>query len=248
MPFKDPEKRKAYARNWMRKRRAETPKKDMSLSHRIYKIDQYVFDRIDSEEKAYFLGFLAADGSNKTDVNTVELSISEKDREIVDLFKKFLKTDKKIKIILPRKTEHSRQTKLTIYNKYLSERLEQLGICKNKSKYLKRIKIKEKLLRHFIRGYFDGDGHIGIKKTDKRFNFNISSTEYFCKWLYNIFRDKFSITATLKFRYPNKHTGCMLYVGGENQILKILDWLYLEAKIKLTRKYEVYLKCKKIRN
>jgi len=221
--------------------------KNISLIHRTYKIDENVFDNIITEEQSYFLGFLTADGSNKVDQHTLEISLAERDRDIVKKFKRFLKTDKLIKYIKTKNPNHSNQYNLTIHNKHLSEKLNSLGVVKNKSKYLKEVKISKKFLKHFIRGYFDGDGHVSIKK-DNRFNFNISSTLYFCKWLSKIFKKELNVNSIIRSRYKDrKETSQMLYIGGENQILSVLNWMYEDCNIKSNRKYKVYKKCKKIR-
>ena len=248
MAFKDTNKRREYCKLWVRRKRAKFPKKDQSLAHRTYRINQHVFDSIDSEIKAYLLGFLTADGCNKTDRDTVELTIAKKDIEIVELFKELLETNKPIKILKARKETHSDMANLSIYNKHLSEQLNKLGIVKNKSKYLNKVTIKNSLIKPFMRGYFDGDGHIGINKNN-RFSFSICSNKIFCNYMAKLIKKELNINITITDRYKDgRDTSFSIVISGENQILKVLDWLYKDSTIKLNRKYEVYLKCKKIRN
>ena len=57
----------------------------------MIKINKNFFNKIDTEEKAYFLGFLYADGYNNTDRNSVALSLKEDDKEILEKYSE--KTD-----------------------------------------------------------------------------------------------------------------------------------------------------------
>ena len=53
-------------------------------------IDDSVFDKIDTEEKAYWLGFLYADGSISSSSYQIELSLSSVDVNHIKKFKRFL--------------------------------------------------------------------------------------------------------------------------------------------------------------
>lgn len=54
------------------------------------KFNENIFDVIDSEEKAYWLGFLFADGYISSSKNTIELSLALKDKEHLEKFAKFM--------------------------------------------------------------------------------------------------------------------------------------------------------------
>src|SRR5690606_14362207 len=62
--------------------------------HRKYKINQNFFDNIDTEEKAYFLGLLCADGCNHINNTKVSLFLKESDKEILEKFKNMLQPEK----------------------------------------------------------------------------------------------------------------------------------------------------------
>jgi len=57
----------------------ETRRKS-SLAHRRYNLDETFFEKIDNEEKAYWLGFLAGDGAI-TDENRLRLRLAIKDKK-----------------------------------------------------------------------------------------------------------------------------------------------------------------------
>ena len=66
--------------------------KSQSELQRKYNIDETFFDVIDTEEKAYFLGLLYADGCNATNRNAVILSLKEDDKEILEKIKQSFTT------------------------------------------------------------------------------------------------------------------------------------------------------------
>ena len=57
------------------------------------RIDETIFDNIDTEEKAYWLGFLYADGNISTIGNRLEMNLSIKDLDHMFKFKRFLKLE-----------------------------------------------------------------------------------------------------------------------------------------------------------
>ena len=67
--------------------------KTVSEGKRIYSLDQNYFDVIDTEDKDYFLGWLFADG-NVGGRNIITLGLQERDKSILELFRKYLKTNK----------------------------------------------------------------------------------------------------------------------------------------------------------
>ena len=68
--------------------------KSQSELQRKYSINENFFDVIDTEEKAYFLGFLYADGCNATNRNAVILSLKEDDRDILEKLNSLLQPQK----------------------------------------------------------------------------------------------------------------------------------------------------------
>src|SRR5690606_34041342 len=73
--------------------------KSQSELQRKYNIDETFFDVIDTEEKAYFLGFLYADGYNNTDRNSVALSLKEDDKEILEILNNLLQPNKPLQYV-----------------------------------------------------------------------------------------------------------------------------------------------------
>lgn len=99
-------------KNWKVKIR-----KDKTIIHSKYKINQDFFKIIDKEEKAYFLGWLWSDGSvNKENVS---LSIQEKDKEILEILNKLIYSDRKLTFVPKIKEKGSnRQDQYKINTKF----------------------------------------------------------------------------------------------------------------------------------
>lgn len=136
-----------------------------------YYIDESIFNTIDSEEKAYWLGFLYADGYISKDKSLITLTLSSKDREHLIKFANFLKTnspirDYKVKGNRGTLTKESyNASSINIYSNIIKNDLITLGCVNKKSLILtfpKEKLIPKEFIRHFIRGYFDGDGSVFI--------------------------------------------------------------------------------------
>ena len=56
----------------------------------------YNFEKIDTEEKAYWLGFLYADGSVGSKDDRIELGLAEKDFHHIEKFRDFIGINNKI--------------------------------------------------------------------------------------------------------------------------------------------------------
>lgn len=120
------------------------------------------FRNIDSYDKAYFLGLLAADGSivyskNKSKAS-ITLSLTQSDSYILEKFNIYAKLNAKIKISHPEDEIPRKYISINSIN--MANDLEQYGIVQNKSKKdsIHIPNIKEEFIPHFIRGFFDGDG------------------------------------------------------------------------------------------
>lgn len=202
--------------------------KSYSSSKQKYKIDEDIFSLIDTEEKAYWLGFLFADGYNHTSKFSVALTLSNCDFDILEKFKKFLKTDK------PIRRNNSESSKVVIENKKISKDLEKIGMVKAKTHILFFPKIEKKLERHFIRGYFDGDGCISYgKNIDKGATISIVSNKQFLEQIERKINVKFSYTKRHKNRNDEIFT---LNTGGVGNIMKFYHYIYEGSSIFMDRK------------
>jgi hypothetical protein len=138
------------------------------------------------------------------------------------------------------------QVCLCISRKVLADKLISLGCIPNKSLKLKFPSfdiVSKKLLPHFIRGVFDGDGGISIKGR-MYFSVSITSCEDFINPLCSFLSTDLQIDTHTYYRHTNTNTLQMSITQSDNG-LKFLDWIYKDATYYLDRKFQKYQLCKK---
>lgn len=199
-----------------------------SQQHYKFPIDESVFEIIDTEEKAYWLGFWFADGYVSSNRNTVGVDLKPSDVNHLEKLKEFLKWKGDIKV------EETR-CRLNFRNEKIKNDLMKYGCIPNKSLILKFPKsIKEEFIPAFIRGYFDGDGCLCY--TEKTLEVSVISTYEFLDTICDIVNiDKNRIYDLNK----NKKTG-RIVLSSKKDIENFLDYIYKDAHIYLDRKYEKY--------
>ena len=221
--------------------------------NRITTLNENVFNKIDDEKSAYFLGLIYADGNifkNKTWNSWVlSCSQSEKDLDIILKLQNFLQTNRKInENIIKENTYYT----ISINSKQICLDLKKLGVSENKSLVLKfPTFISDELMPHFIRGYFDGDGSIWegkrkkmIVKNEKKpgttreriihnVKFNFTGSESFIPDLQNYLIEHCGFTKT-KLNYSKskiEHKHCTLEYSGRKNIYKLYEYMYSNATI-----------------
>lgn len=129
---------------------------------REIELNENYFDEIDSNEKAYYLGLLLADGSVSKSLNHVEISLADPDWTLLHEFKESIEAHKAL--VKDRKTRGNQtpSKRLTLCSKTLVKSLVEWGMtpARTYSWDLQR-EIPEEFIPHFVRGYWDGDGSVG---------------------------------------------------------------------------------------
>lgn len=213
--------------------------------HNSVKFDNTAFDVIDTEEKAYWLGFLFADGNvSKGKRNAIEISLALKDINHLEKYNLFLKNTIAVK-------KDGFRCRCAVVNKHMKHSLISLGCVPAKSLILKYPTLDSTLNSHFIRGYFDGDGYIGIippnstKIPPKSEHVSISllGTE-------NMLSTILNLSNISKVLYTKKgiNVAVKRFCATRKQAMKFLDFIYKDATVYLERKYNKYLIAKTIQN
>lgn len=208
------------------------------------KFNEYVFDVIDTEEKAYWLGFIFADGYVSNIGNKFELSLKASDAPHLEKFNKFVggEVDKvKINKVYCNKIEYQR-CRWSISNKHFRERLISLGCVPNKSLILtfpdESIFSDKSLIRHFIRGYWDGDGCLSWRNLEHTIpSISVLGTES----MLNGIKRNIPGISNYSLRLNNKENEFTQILSADNKVaFNITKYLYDSSTIYLQRKYEIY--------
>lgn len=211
------------------------------------------FDIIDSPNKAYFLGFITADGCVYR--NTLRISISLQDIDLLEKFKKEINSNHLIKQFETFSSFDAKNNSICnmcyieITSKHMIQKLEEHNITPNKTHKINQIpkKIPNKYVKDFIRGYIDGDGSFGSYTHNDgylRNSLNLVGTENFLidikKWLENNTNCKFN--NYLYDRHPERKNNirAMTATGKEN-VANILSFLYKDSSMHLDRKYNNFI-------
>lgn len=217
--------------------------------------DDTVFENIDTEEKAYWLGFLMADGYIAVTDRNAELGIelNVKDKQHLVKFQQFLQTNalvqersrffEKVANNYCNKILHS--CFIRIYSKKIVGDLMALGFRQNKrNEGLKFCNIPLELRRHFIRGFFDGDGSICQDKYKPKnyYRCNITAKdEEFLKQIRNVLYENNINSHIHNWTNGHKHKMYQLSISARQDVDKFLNFIYKDSKIYLERKYSLYL-------
>lgn len=229
------------------------------MAGRMYGVNDKVFDKIDNQDKAYVLGLLYADGCNYQN-GRVKIDLIEDDIDVLEKLKIFFEYEGEIK--------HHKQglkniggkiydckdsCRLQFTSKRISSNLNKYGCTSNKTYTLLFPNdeiISENLLRHFIRGYMDGDGGISYwidnKNTGhKKFQINFCGTTDMIIKISNLLSEKFNCCPSNCDRYKERdNNNLQTSICGNLVVSRILDWLYKDANIYMQRKYNKYIELK----
>ena len=205
--------------------------------------DYNYFNVIDTQDKAYWLGWLASDGSIKK--NTIEFTIT--DESVVQNLLTCVSGTMKIKKSY-KKNRIKACYSLYLNSKSMVEDLNKLGIVAKKAYRTIIPDISKDLIPHFIRGYFEGDGCIYTNKNRNTFSI-VSCSSQMLKQLESIFKNENLIKkdrdyiSWRKYKYNDNQYG-VISVENKTECLHVLDYIYKNANLKLERKYKKYQEIK----
>lgn len=214
----------------------------------------------ETEDSFYLAGFIAADGNILHRQNNYHLSIGLglEDESHLLLIRSLLGSNATVRIddsssVINGKSFTSTIKRFTVCSKQIyNDLINNFCVTENKSLTLKFPKHLEnhKLLHHFIRGYFDGDGSFSVrnptiinKQSKINICFDLLGTQDFLLNTKNILNKNLELP-------PNnigKHNSVYRLRYSGNRLSSVIgNWLYKDATIYLQRKYDKYLMAKRI--
>lgn len=211
------------------------------------------FSEINTEEKAYILGLFYADGCNMPYKGTARIGLKESDEELLIKIRNLICPTQPI-IKRDRKDDRFNGTPfctLNLFSKKICEDLSRWGCVPAKTMKLTFPDfLDESLVRHFVRGYFDGDGCIsyGINKRGYlQCGVTIVGTKDFCSELGQLITNRLNIKVYMYKRWKERNNNTrQLQFGTVKYIQSFINWIYDDSTIYLERKYQKYLEFNKL--
>jgi hypothetical protein len=200
------------------------------------------FQNVSSEEQAYFLGLITADGSiSKT--GALGLGLKEEDSYIIELFRNLLSPNAKISSslrtkIYKGKTVISKANYIVITSKQYLEDLNQYDIVPNKTYCDIRLpNLNPNLMNHYIRGLFDGDGSVYIcGKYKNLLSVSFVGGRLLLNQVSTYLKNTLNLKSNLNVR--TRKSNCFDFsITTQEDIHKFKEYIYKDATIFLKRKY-----------
>lgn len=197
-------------------------------------INKNFFNVIDTESKAYWLGFIFADGSITNNVATgsykLAVELSSVDEQHLIKLKNDIESDAKVC-----KRKGREMSSIHLSNKQIVQDLMKYGCIPNKTDngFISEdiLSLNNKLKNAFIRGYLDGDGFIDKKRY--RIVFTIKS--------FNIVKSLKEMLKSYKIKIIDDIGYYRIVIENKEDYYKFLNDIYGNATIFLDRKYDIYI-------
>lgn len=219
--------------------------------NRKHTINSAYFNDIKTEHQAYWLGFIWADGSISKTAKRCSgynrLTISQKETERIHLEKLAKELNSSANLTEYEPYPNKKIVNLSINCRPLCQQLEQLGYG-TKDKRIHIPPIPNYLIRHFIRGYFDGDGCLSIyqQKTKQwlvnRQEWSLTGNPIFIKEIQTILNQETTVSQSVRLKsYKNTNKAISLRYGRKSDIDALYHYLYDNCTVYLNSKHQRFI-------
>ena len=200
----------------------------------------------ESPNMAYIMGFIAADGTIRKRENSIKITVSRRDREILEKIKEEVGIEVEVKDYT---TSQGYDCSTLVWtDQKHKEDLAKYSIVPEKTFILRPpTNLKREYWIDYIRGYFDGDGSIGnIKSTNGRGNGSIrwqvcSATKELIEWIVDFFNEEYGIPkVNVQTRIRNHEKPLYIVQYSSRASRMIYKVLYSESSLYLARKKEIF--------
>jgi len=202
------------------------------------------FDDIKSEDQAYWLGFMAADGyiTQSGRMWLAGIQLKNDHLEHLRLLGRFFDREPYLKSTRRPNGRVDNMASLGINSRYLVEQLNNIGVVFNKtlSPELARTfnHVPDHLLHHFVRGCFDGDGS-AVLTAKRRVRVEFSGNRFFLARLRPLLWERLGLLRTEVTTNKACHADfakvrwCHML-----DVFKLTRWMYKDATVFLPEKRE----------
>lgn len=210
---------------------------------RKYRVNDSFFSKIDSEIKAYLLGFLYADGYLTND-GRIGINLNRKDEEVVKLIQQYICPNNIIEYTNHQNIKRDPQVVLRFMSKQMYLDLVELGFTLDKTNTESDIftKVPNELKSHFIRGFCDGDGSIRCDKVKNHYKMSV----VFVNGSRKILDDIDLFLTTNQGTKSDLKTYHKLSYGKQRLVKNVIDIIYKNSNFFLKRKFHIANKIKNL--
>jgi hypothetical protein len=199
--------------------------------------DQTVFANVDTEEKAYWLGMLVADGYVIDSRRDCELQIGLQlvDAEHVERFRAFLGSPNPVVLVASRSERARAMHRVVVHSDRMARDLAKFGVVPRKTRNTYLPLLNRNLMPHLLRGVFDGDGTVS-RRGDGGVLFGYCGSPRF------IHEVRMWLICTLGLadnRVASVGSSRVIQWTGREDVRKLARYLYGTASVYLQRKYEL---------
>jgi hypothetical protein len=228
----------------------------LSRRYSDYTMNETFFEVIDTPIKAYWLGFLMADGSVGKNHRYVTSELQFRDMNHLELLRQDIEFTGPVSIY----QHFDKRTKKTYKSARImlcSHKLVGSLIAKGWYEFKKQGDLRifkyipSHLINHLMRGLFDGDGsigHIHAHRNHENYQFQIQFVDMHksvVTWYQDQLIKRVGLRQT-KIKQSTKKKAYTFHYGGNLQVERILDFLYRGDGPHMNRKYDRYMELKKL--
>ena len=216
-------------------------------------VNQDFFEIINNSKKAYWLGFLWADGYCDPKYKKMKLDLQEQDKELLEQFKKDIDFSGKITSYVAKLGKSYRTVESIVYRivvvdeKFVND-LAAKGVVSHRetNNYPGNI-ISKELFPHFVRGYFEGNGTLSFSCKNRKvqgLNVAICGGTNFLLEIRQILYTDYNIQSSIYYRRPDNPNNITIRFTKHSEQLKFLNLIYQNADTFMSRKYDKYIEAK----
>ena len=205
------------------------------------------FKKIDSELKAYVLGYLVADGcitiehrkeKPNNPIRRVQFQPSIDDLQVITLIRDVIAPTNKLTIVTSKRSNRKDTVKLRLACTEIVNDLMFLYNIKPRKTYdslFRFPKMEKQYKRHFIRGFIDGDGSIGVRHFSMICNSKLFAEDILKEFLESVPDLKSYIYA--ENRSQTTYYSLHFSVNKKSRV-DLFNFLYKDSNYRLNRKYD----------
>lgn len=197
------------------------------------------FDLIDNQRKAYWLGWIMADG-NVSIYNgqySLKLKVQYDDRLLIEEFLKDIGANYDIYDYMARSPQGKlkKASYVSLTSVHMVKSLIDYGVIPRKTGFEKfPVQLSNELKAHFLRGFFDAEGHVSFRREFRHSYYSVgfSTNEKMCMSIIDF--------TGLQTSIVQKEGACQISYG-KKQAKQLFKILYEDANFYLPRKHDKFV-------